>query len=301
MKRIGKTSAIVLGAVFIVLAATLTYQHAHTRVHRPSGNLAESILLRAPQQPWEGNLILRVATFNVWDLYLVSDNRAARMRAIGESLTKLDADLVGFQESFIERDRELLLTALSGSRLKHHVYFPSGTVGSGLLICSAWPVKEHFFHPFTLAGPWWRVWEGDWWAGKGIALARIETPAGILDFYNTHAQAAKGRPEYIPVRRKQMIEISKFMRKSMLPKSPALLVGDINCRIGSEEYQALMRTGHFSRAMNLDSSIDHIFFAENKGFDFRVLDTTKIERQAPRLSDHPGFLSTIQISPRSGN
>ena len=94
------------------------------------------------------------------------------MRAIGKLLADLQPDLVGIQEAFVSADREILVEQLRNTRLKYYKYFPSGLVGSGLWILSAFPIQETHFHRFPKNGKLYKIWHGDWWAGKGIALAR---------------------------------------------------------------------------------------------------------------------------------
>jgi endonuclease/exonuclease/phosphatase family metal-dependent hydrolase len=156
------------------------------------------------------NVTLKIVTYNVRDIIIVSSHRPKRMHAIGKRLCTLDPDLVGFQESFVEEDRNILINELEkGSRLKYHQYYPSRMVGSGLLISSAYPIRETSFHQYEDSNPSYKVWEGDYWAGKGVALARIELPNsnGYVDFFNTHTQAGYGNPEYKIVRERQMIEL----------------------------------------------------------------------------------------------
>ena len=93
---------------------------------------------------------LRVVTFNIHDIYVVSTDRNERMRAIAEKLCTFDADIVGFQESFIRGHRsDLIETLKRGSRLQYHQYYPSRVVGSGLLISSAFPITERAFLRFS--------------------------------------------------------------------------------------------------------------------------------------------------------
>ncbi|OQB43674.1 MAG: Endonuclease/Exonuclease/phosphatase family protein [Candidatus Hydrogenedentes bacterium ADurb.Bin179] len=211
-------------------------------------------------------LTVKIVTFNIQDLWVVSANRLQRMKHIARVLTDLDPDIVGFQESFIEQDRSVLLNALKSSRLHHHQYYSSGVGGSGLMICSAWPIREVFFRRFNDSGPAHRIWEGDFWAGKGVALARIETPAGILDFYNTHAQAGYGRAAYREVRCSQMRELAAFMNASRTGVSPAFLVGDMNCSIGNADYETVINDAALKRMMVQDSRIDHIFAANSEHY-----------------------------------
>ena len=277
LKTIAK---IMLGFVLLivvgvpVLVGTLYFRNDYVGVET---DFSASVHLIESPAPFTEPVTLKVVTFNIQDLYIVGRNRPARMRHIGRVLTALDPDIVGFQESFIDKDREILIAALEGTRLRHHQYYPSGVGGSGLLISSAWPIREAYFHRYTVSGPARRIWEGDFWGGKGVALARIETPAGMLDFYNTHAQAGYGRAEYREVRRIQMEELAAFVNQSKTGTSPAFLVGDMNCRIGA--------------------------VVENAIYEFDTLDTVRIEERITeggrtfRLSDHAGFMSTVRIAP----
>lgn len=266
-------------------------------------DFSHSAFLAEPPAPLSQPLTLKIVTFNIQDLHIVGRNRPARMRHIGRVLTDLDPDVVGFQESFIEKDRDILIQALKGTRLSHHQYYPSGVAGSGLLISSAWPIQEVYFHRFTASGPARRVWEGDFWGGKGVALARVESPMGMLDIYNTHAQAGYGRAEYREVRRMQMEELAAFMNASRTQTAPAFLVGDMNCKIGSVDYETAVGNAGLVRAMTMDSRIDHIFVAKSPLYTFETLDSVEIEERVSegdksfRLSDHSGYMSVIKITP----
>jgi len=267
-------------------------------------DLRKSLLLTQPASPLAEEVVLKVVTFNIQDLYIAGRNRLARMKAIGETLCKLDPDLVGIQESFIGKDREVLLSSLAGSRLTHHQYFRSGTVGCGLLVLSAYPIVESFFHRFEQNGKWYKLYHGDWWAGKGIALARIALPQGIIDFYNTHAHAAYGSGQYDGVRQFQMGSVADFILESCLKTAPALLVGDMNCTPGSPQYQAAVAGANLERLMNVDSRIDHIFGRLCSNYEYEVIDTESIkgavsvEGESTPLSDHTGYVSTIRVRPK---
>ena len=205
---------------------------------------------------------LKIVTYNVRDIMIVSRHRPERMHAIGKRLCTLDPDLVGFQESFVEEDRKILINELEkGSRLKYHQYYPSRLVGSGLLISNASPIRETSFHQYEDSNPSYKVWEGDYWAGKGVALARIELPNsnGYIDFFNTHTQASYGNPEYKIVRERQMMELVKFMITSRENIAPAFLVGDMNCKPGEDALEIPIKDVPLFRIMKIDSDDDHIF------------------------------------------
>ncbi|MCC6144416.1 MAG: endonuclease/exonuclease/phosphatase family protein, partial [Candidatus Hydrogenedentes bacterium] len=234
-----------------------------------------SPLRKTPPAPLAEPITLKIVTFNIQDMYLIGEEpRPERMRAIGAKLIGLDPDIVGFQEAFVEKDRATLIEQLKYSRLQHFQYYASALVGSGLLIASAYPIRETYFHRYEIAGQWYKLWEGDWWAGKGAALARIELPGGsLIDFYNTHAQAGYGNPYYDIVREGQMTEYASFIKASYMPETPVFAVGDLNCRVGDADFEALIFGAGLVRLMKIDSRIDHILGKESPRYQFEVLDT----------------------------
>jgi endonuclease/exonuclease/phosphatase family metal-dependent hydrolase len=310
--------AIAAVAAFVGLAAL-----GNARVDAPTAH-ATSRLRAAALSPLAAPLELRVVTFNIADGYGFTNNRSERMRAVARTLTELDPDLVGLQESFIEADRELLLRELAGSRLAHHVRFPGATVGNGLLILSAFPIEEAWFHRYASNNPWYRLWEGDWWAGKGIGLARVRLPDGsLLDFFDTHAQAGRNNPANETVRLAQMAELARFVRDARIPGAPALVVGDFNTRPSAPDYALAVRETPLLRLMTVDSEIDHVFAVPDAALSYETLETREIAGtlatprpevfldRAPtlreigamlfgapgtsRLSDHPGYLVHLRV------
>jgi len=270
-------------------------------------DLSQSVLLSEPASVLDAPVTLTLVTFNIQDLIVVGRDRPERMRAIGEVLTELDPDIVGIQEAFVEADRHILFDSLRGSRLHHRHYFRSGLMGSGLLTLSAYPIVEAFFHRYEHAGKWYKPYHGDWWGGKGVSLCRIALPdgAGIIDFYNTHAQAGYGDPaEYLAVRRGQMTELAAFVRASSAATSPAFLVGDMNCRPGAPAFDIAVEHGRLERLMTIKTGIDHIFGIRKPRYALDVIDTTPIQKlitvadgRQSGLSDHSGYCSTIHITP----
>ncbi|MBI4557083.1 MAG: endonuclease/exonuclease/phosphatase family protein [Candidatus Hydrogenedentes bacterium] len=274
----------------------------------PDSDHSKSKFLETSPRPLAQPVNLRIVTFNVHDLYWESEDRPERMRAIADRLTELDPDLVGFQEAFIAADRKVLLAALADSRLKHHHYFRSGTVGSGLFVVSAFPIEEVLFHRYTRNGKWYKIRHGDWWAGKGVALARVRLPdGGVLDFFNTHAHARYGSTEYDVDRFAQMREMADFINRVATGNGPAIALGDFNCRPDSEAYQAIVEGAILQRMMTVDSRIDHIFGVGNDRYHFEALNSESIDGEIEanghrtELSDHSGYLSTVRISSKESN
>jgi endonuclease/exonuclease/phosphatase family metal-dependent hydrolase len=283
--------AVAVVVLFVGLAAL-----GNARVSAPTA-FATSALRGETRRPLAAPLELRVVTFNIADGYGFTNNRTERMRAIAKTLRELDPDLVGLQESFIAADRELLLRELGASRLAHHVRFDGATVGNGLLILSAFPIEEAWFHRYASNNPWYRLWEGDWWAGKGIGLARV--------------------------RLAQMEELARFVREARIPGAPALVVGDFNTRPSAPDYALAVREAPLVRLMTVDSDIDHVFGVADPAVTYEAIDTREIAGtvatprpeifldRAPtlseiasmlfgppgtsRLSDHPGYLVTLRV------
>jgi len=301
MRKVLKYAMVVFVVLVVLAVCTAMIYNGRIGVET---NLAKSALLGARVAPLAAETTLKVVTFNIHDLYVASGHRPERMRAIGKKLVELDPDVVGIQESFIEADRNILLNELPASRLAFHKYYPSATVGCGLLVLSAYPIEEAFLHRYSQNGKWYKFYHGDWWAGKGVALARLKLPGGYVDFYDTHAHAQYGSKEYESLVEVQMEELAQFMRASALGTAPAFLVGDMNCARGSSPYEIVTQKGRLKRLMRLDSSIDHIFGVESPHYDYEVLETREIQGEAPvangtaELSDHPGYMSVIRIIPR---
>ena len=313
-KAIKYLATVLVGAIIVIailaLALCVFVGGAALLNHRtPSEtDFSKSRLLAHPPEPLFEEITLKIVTFNIQNLWVAGRNRPERMRAIAETLRNLDPDIVGIQEGFVKKDRNILLEELEGSRLAHHQYFPSALVGSGLLTLSAFPIVEAYFTRYDEAGDWYKVYEGDWWAGKGASLTRIELPdgAGIVDFYNTHAQAGYGNPAYKIVRAAQMEQLAGFIRATATGTAPAFQVGDMNCRPNSKEYEIVTGQAGLVRLMTIDSRIDHIFGVKDERYVFEVIHTASIERRIPvpggetRLSDHTGYMSTIRIRPVPG-
>lgn len=303
-KKWAKRLAVICVALPVACISALLLMNGRVGVGE---DLSTSALLATPPASLRAPVTLKVATFNIQDLYLVGKDRPLRMRSIGAKLMILDPDIVGFQEAFIEPDRAILLKELESTRLKYHQYFPSGTVGSGLLIASAFPIKEVYFHRFSASNPFYKIWEGDWWAGKGVALARLELSEGHVDFYNTHAQAGYGNPAYDLVRGEQMAALADFIGRSHSGTAPALLAGDMNCRPGDAEFEAAVNGAGLQRVMLGESRIDHLFARTDARYTFDVVATEPIEAMVKlgekeiSLSDHTGYMSTITIRPAGSN
>ncbi len=321
---VGSVLLLILG-LFITLVFAAIVINPKTAA---ATDYSSSPYLSVPPPLLEMPLTLKIVTFNIADGYLFTTNRRERILAIAALLTKLDPDIVGLQECFIASDRQLLLDSLKDSRLRYHADYPAATVGNGLFTLSAYPIVEQYFHRFQANNPWYKIYQGDWWAGKGVGLARIELPSGAqMDFYNTHAQAGRRDDDNRRVREHQMRELSAFLNESRSRTAPAFIVGDFNTRFDRSDLQYAIDHSGLKPAVTMDTGIDFIFAMENDLYDIEAVDTQGIEGSAPGsaaaiflsrapsprelwkmwfgageetpLSDHTGYMSTITINTRT--
>jgi len=298
-------------AGLVVFIWGMSFTNGHIGV---TADPANSAYHSAPPPALADPVTLRVMTFNIQDLGVVAQDHVPRMKAIARKLSELDPDIVGFQESFTADHRAILTAELQAqTRLVYFQYYSSGIGGSGLLTASALPIEEVYFHRYTVANPWWKVWEGDWWAGKGVSLARVRLGNGALfDLFNTHAQAGYGNPAYTVIREQQMAEAAEFINACKLPNVPAVLVGDLNCRVGDPDFERVYAGASLMQLRTMTGGIDHILGVQAPGHTFEVTETVRVaERFTVRefdpyeadpertshLTDHPGFLSVIRITP----
>lgn len=268
--------------------------------------LASSAHLDNPPAPLKKPVVLKIVTFNIWDMYIGSRWRNVRMPAIAETLAELEPDIAGLQESFIAADRERIFRRLAEAGLPHHRYFRSGVAGSGLSVISRFPIEEAVFRRYAKGGKPHKLWHGDWWAGKGVCLTRLKLPgqAGYIDFFNTHAHAGYRDDRYNAVRASNMADCARFITEAATGTSPAFVVGDFNTYDGEPQYQSLVEGAKLQRVMAIDTHIDHVFAVSSEHYAFEVLDTVPIKAEladgedAFGLSDHTGYMSTVRVTPR---
>lgn len=175
--------------------------------------------------------VFRVLSLNVWGVPTAMA-RAERMAAIGRQVSTMDLDVVALQEVFDQADRETLLAHIDRAALPYDYYFASGLVGSGLMILARHPIVDASFHRYRLSSRPERILEGDFYAGKGIGLARLQTPSGLVDVYNTHVLAQykpDAEDEYPAHRASNLYEAARFIDAGST-ETPAILCGDLNVR-----------------------------------------------------------------------
>lgn len=269
---------------------------------------------------------LRILTLNCWGLPFFSRDRRERVEAIGNALISLNIDLAAFQEVSNQDDRDLLHSLASKAGLAYSHHAPSIFPGS-LYYLSRYPIIDTGFWYYRLNGRPHDFIRPDYYARKGLALARVELPIGNLDFYNTHLIAPYleiGDDVYAHHRVAQAVEAARIIRERS-QTVPALLAGDLNATPQSMSYLTLRRLADlrdsFSDAnpddpgitvttdipyipVHVPERIDYILLRD--GTDLKwfvqsskvVLDTVPSEYLGSILaySDHYGVLTTAELT-----
>ena len=255
---------------------------------------------------------VRVLSWNVWGLpWGLSEQREARIAAIGARLAALKLDLVLLQEVWVEADGVALGEALAAAGLSHQVHESEGLLGSGLLVASRWPITDSDYTPFELSGKLHKPWHGDAWARKGFLEVRLETPLGRLVVVDTHLHAGYGGVEYEAVQTAQALQLSSALgdlgarpppQREDGARPPLLLAGDLNVELGSLPFELLRRRCDLRPAKATLGGIDWVLLRDGGGLRWRVKRVEHALREevelpegpAP-LSDHPAVLAELEL------
>jgi endonuclease/exonuclease/phosphatase family metal-dependent hydrolase len=190
---------------------------------------------------------MRFLTYNVlglpWALGL-GTGKSWRYARIGDEIARLSPDVVALQEMFCPKTAALIAHAgyphQALSRSMHGALGLFG--GSGLAIISKHPVEFIREHTFVAKSGVEKQ------ARKGLLLARLRTPNGLLDVLTGHLASP---PESINclvassetaarVRAKQILELAAFLRQRPdADQVPLLSLGDWNVCEESHQYHDL--------------------------------------------------------------
>jgi endonuclease/exonuclease/phosphatase family metal-dependent hydrolase len=270
---------------------------------------------------------LRIATLNVWALpWGLAPYVEQRIRAIGERLGRLEADVVAFQEVWTRAALDLLVAAGRRSGLEHVWYHRAGPTGSGLLVLSRLPIAKARFEVYRVRGRAERVWHGDHLAGKGFGELLLETSAGPLAFVDTHLHAQyapDGADDYRWHRMAQLVQLAAGVAGQ---RAPLVAAGDFNLRedqphhgvltgltglrdaaasLGRRE-PTLLTSNPYQRSRR-EARIDYVFVRDGKRHALRVQSSTRIfdeplqiEGRSAAYSDHAGLLVDLALVARAG-
>ena len=270
VKRWLKRLGIMLLGSMLILGSVMTWNVWHTAVPEPT----EFSVVTPP--PAFESVRMRVVTWNLWGLLWLTPRRAERMQIIAREIVKMKPDIVGFQEVFVQSDRDLLKTTLREAGLPHAHYFPSGLVGSGLLLVSRYPIESDGFIRYAENGRPEAVHHGDWWAGKGLSLSTLRLPGGSLLFVgNTHMHAGyRGHP-YHATKLAQGRQLMPWARRVKETGLPALWLGDWNNKPDNDVLAPLAESGGWNLLTADKTAIDHIF-GSGDAWEWHMIDQGRI-------------------------
>ncbi len=182
----------------------------------------------------------RAATLNAWAFPEPFGHRVdARMHAIGNGLEALDVDAIAFQELWTAESRDILVRAGRRVGLDHSWQSRAAIGGSGLLVLSRHPIESVRFETFSLPARPPRLDHPDYYGGKGFVRARLRTPEGIVNFFDTHLHARYRNDVSHEYRAYRIGQIVQLAMETLRTNEPLIVVGDFNIRPGDPEYRVL--------------------------------------------------------------
>lgn len=205
-------------------------------------------------------------------------------------------------------------------------YFYSGAVGSGLALYSKIPIEEVFYQRYSVGGRPEDIFKGDWFAGKGMGVAKLRTETGrAFTVINTHMAANYNRTiggydGYETHKIIQSFEFKKMMEDQAIMGDHVIGLGDFNIQPASLAYRAFLSSNEsiisrnakypqmfesafanheppsfnnqantFRKHWEAEQAIDHIFHYGLVPSNSRMVMDGMVEHFNISLSDHFGI------------
>ncbi|CAL8579061.1 phospholipase C type enzyme [Xanthoria parietina] len=208
---------------------------------------------------------INILSYNCWGLKYLAKYRVERLQEIGRSIAAAvtTPEIVGLQECWTQEDY-LAIRRQTRHILPHGKFYHSGIFGGGLAILSKWPILESNMVRYPLNGRPTAFFRGDWYVGKGVACASIQTAQGkesIVEVFCTHLHAPyapESEDSYMCHRTAQAWEIARLMRQAAERGHAVIGLGDFNLTPSSLAYQLITTHAPVQdvwRALHPDSSI----------------------------------------------
>jgi sphingomyelin phosphodiesterase 2 len=177
---------------------------------------------------------IRIITLNCWGLKYLSALRQPRLQEIGRRLvlTSPSPDIVALQELWTQEDY-LSIRSQTSDILPYGKFYHSGVFGAGLAILSRWPLEESSMIRYPLNGRPTAFFRGDFFVGKGIAMAKIRFGPGskdVIEVFNTHTHATYSSEDdsYVAHQTAQAWEMAKLLRGAYDRGHLVVAAGDFN-------------------------------------------------------------------------
>ena len=183
---------------------------------------------------------MRVLTFNIWQLPVVSlvGPRRRRARLCAALIERVAPDVIVLNEAFALSPAVGLVAALRGRG-----YFATcqvgrpgawdgvsgrrGTVsrlvGGGIWVLSRYPMGHRYQHVYRS----YRSFSSDAWCNKGVALVSLDAPGGRVWLAATHLQSDTHDTSR-RARLGQLTELRGLVDRVVPAGEPVLIAGDLN-------------------------------------------------------------------------
>ncbi|KAL8678468.1 MAG: hypothetical protein Q9186_005172 [Xanthomendoza sp. 1 TL-2023] len=208
---------------------------------------------------------INILTYNCWGLKYLAKYRVERLLDVGRCIatTVPTPEIVGLQECWTQEDY-FAIRKQTRHLLPYGKFYYSGIFGGGLAILSRWPIVESNMVRYPLNGRPTAFFRGDWYVGKGVACATIQTGQGrenMIDVFCTHLHAPyapEANDSYMCHRTAQAWEIARLMRQAAERGHAVIGLGDFNLTPSSLAYQLITTHAPMQdvwRALHPDSSL----------------------------------------------
>jgi endonuclease/exonuclease/phosphatase family metal-dependent hydrolase len=258
---------------------------------------------------------LRILSYNVWGMPFPVRTSHKNLRKAPKIIPQLKADIIGMQEVFIKRARDL-------EKMPEYPYTVSGDgpkgiklLGSGLVIASKYPLSDSATLTYKACSG------SDCLARKGALYAKVTVPGyGEIDLINTHLNAGKNRK----TKEAQLNELLEFVSKKRSHR-PMIIMGDFNLEPDSIFYRSfsyffevddshrihLANTPDVSKRvvdsytyrlnfwpLKINQKLDYIWFAPGttQSIELRDYNVVFDDIFMPKLSDHYGITALFEIN-----
>jgi endonuclease/exonuclease/phosphatase family metal-dependent hydrolase len=249
----------------------------------------------------EAPVRMRIVSWNVWGVPVITPALDERIAAAPEALLTLEPDVVCLQELWEARHAESVARGLAAKGLRHFRRFEGPDGRTGLFIASKWALLDARFRPFSLGGTPHSLWHLDWMVEKGVASVTLETPAGPLRLENTHLHAQYRTDEYGPERLAQAVEL--LLGGSERRNEALIVSGDFNGRGDELPRRALRDLGELDDAIPA-SSEDSVYARSGRDLSIRITGTKIALAETRRLksgetlplSDHAAVVVDLELA-----
>ena len=188
--------------------------------------------------PCERADCLRVLTWNLHAIPFIAPQPTARLHNVAAKIREQQPDLVLLQEVWAHAYARLLARDLAGEYQVTAATgcgrpFPCGGLVVLVRVGSGWVASAPTFVPYDATAPWYRLFEWDGLAKKGMLMVQLARGDASLAVLDTHLQTEYTRygRDYTAIRREQLEQLARTVTTTFGDR-PAVVGGDLNTSPG---------------------------------------------------------------------